>query len=108
MAGCNDYRRYLKLLDNPRQAIEMTIVVFSPMRIRRVSSANGGPMARSGPSFTEAQWQKIAPCFSDLAGTAGVAAWSENRRVLEGISWILRSGARWQDLLEKYPHPSTC
>jgi len=32
----------------------------------------------------------------------------ENRRVLEGILWILRSGARWQDLPEKYPHPSTC
>src|ERR1700675_2810411 len=33
----------------------------------------------------------------------GGRAWIENRRVLDGILWILRSGARWQDLPEKYP-----
>jgi len=38
----------------------------------------------------------------------GGRPWIENRRVLEGILWILRSGARWQDLPEKFPHPSTC
>src|SRR6058998_3557636 len=38
----------------------------------------------------------------------GGRPWIENRRVLEGILWILRSEARWQDLPEKFPHPSTC
>jgi len=28
--------------------------------------------------------------------------------VLEGILRILRSGARWQDLPEKFPSPATC
>jgi transposase len=27
---------------------------------------------------------------------------------LEGILWILKSGARWQDLPERYPSPATC
>jgi transposase len=66
-------------------------------------------MARSGPLLTEAQWKKIAPLLPRPAKhRKGGRPWIENRRVLEGILCILRSGARWQDLPEKYPHPSTC
>src|SRR5258708_39029735 len=66
-------------------------------------------MARSGPLLTEAQWQKIAPLLpKPPKQRKGGRPWIENRHVLEGILWILRSGARWQDLPEKFPHPSTC
>ena len=66
-------------------------------------------MARSRPLLTEAQWQKIAPLLpKPPQHRQGGRPWIANRRVLEGILWILRSGARWQDLPEKYPHPSTC
>ena len=66
-------------------------------------------MARSGPLLTEAQWKKIAPLLpKPPKQRKGGRPWIENRRVLEGILWILRSGARWQDLPEKFPHPSTC
>ena len=27
---------------------------------------------------------------------------------LEGIIWVLTSGARWKDLPERYPSPATC
>ena len=27
---------------------------------------------------------------------------------MEGILWILRTGARWKDLPKRYPSPSTC
>src|SRR5438094_2798908 len=33
---------------------------------------------------------------------------ASDRKVLEGILWILRSGARWQDLPEEFPSPATC
>ena len=64
-------------------------------------------MARSGPLLTEAQWKKIAPLLPKPPKQRnGGRPWIQNRRVLEGILWILRSGARWQDLPEKFPHPS--
>jgi transposase len=31
-----------------------------------------------------------------------------NRNVLDGMLWILRTGAAWQDLLDRYPSPATC
>src|SRR5271157_863581 len=66
-------------------------------------------MARSRPLLTEAQWKRIAPLLpKPPKHRKGGRPWIDNRRVLEGILWILRSGARWQDLPEKYPHPSTC
>jgi transposase len=66
-------------------------------------------MARSGPLLNEAQWKKIAPLLpKPRKNRRGGRPWIENRRVLEGILWILQSGARWQDLPEEYPHPSTC
>jgi transposase len=52
-------------------------------------------MARSGPLLTEAQWQTIAPLLpKPPRQRQGGRPWIENRRVLEGILWILRSGAR--------------
>ena len=33
---------------------------------------------------------------------------ADDRKVPEGILWILRSGARWCDLPEEFPSPSTC
>lgn len=34
--------------------------------------------------------------------------WKENRAVLNGILWILRTGAPWADLPSRYPSYQTC
>ena len=66
-------------------------------------------MPRSGPLLSEQQWKKIEPLLPvPPKQPRGGRPWSSNRRVLEGILWILRSGAPWKYLSKEYPHPSTC
>ena len=66
-------------------------------------------MPRGGPMLTDRQWEKIMPLLPKLRKSKrGGRPWSDSRRVLEGILWIARSGARWQDLPAEYPSPATC
>jgi transposase len=66
-------------------------------------------MARYGRLPTEAQWEKIRPLLPKRPPRPrGGRPPSPERKVLEGILWILCSGAGWQDLPEEFPHPSTC
>ena len=56
--------------------------------------------------LTDEQWSLIAPLFekADEIQTRGRPA----REVLNGVLWILRSGARWADLPERFPPYQTC
>ena len=66
-------------------------------------------MARKRPLLTDEQWAKIEPLLPKTAsGPKGGRPCCANRKVLEAILWILRTGARGQDLPEEYPSPSTC
>jgi len=56
--------------------------------------------------LTDKQWKAIEPLLPKLK--SGGRPWKNNRLVFEGILWILRTGARWKDLPERYPSPSTC
>jgi transposase len=66
-------------------------------------------MAATPKFLTDEQWAKIAPLLpSERPGFKGGRPRRSNREVLEGILWILRTGARWQDLPRRYPSPCTC
>jgi transposase len=61
------------------------------------------------PYLNDEQWHLIEdlfpePVMTTLGGRPRVSA----RPCLEGILWILKNGARWKDLPERYPSPSTC
>ena len=66
-------------------------------------------MARKRPFLTDEQWAKIEPLLPPLPPhPKGGRPWCDNRCVVEGILWILKTGARWRDLPDEYPSPSTC
>ena len=47
--------------------------------------------------------QTFEPSYSAASDPRGGRPRADDRKVLEGILWILRSGARWQDLPEEFP-----
>ncbi len=55
------------------------------------------------------QWSLIEPLFDKppVVATRGRPRRSE-REVLNGVLWILRSGARWCDLPDRFPPYQTC
>lgn len=56
-------------------------------------------------ALSEAEWTIIQPILpSRSRGVPRV----DDRRVLDGIFWILRSGAPWRDLPERYGPYTTC
>ncbi|KAA0219568.1 MAG: transposase [Planctomycetota bacterium] len=64
---------------------------------------------KTQPLLTDTQGSIIEPLMPrPQPSLKGGRKCVDNRRVLEGILWVWRTGARWQDLPEKYPSPSTC
>jgi len=61
------------------------------------------------PELTEEQWHRIADLFPwEPPSRAGGRPRVAPRPCLEGILWILRTGARWKDLPKSFPSPTTC
>lgn len=59
--------------------------------------------------ITNEQWAFIAPCIAlppreEHRGRPR----KDDRPILDGILWILRTGAQWKDLPDRYPSYQTC
>ena len=66
-------------------------------------------MSRHMVYLTDEQWRKIEPLIPKRSvGPKGGRPRTDDCLVFEGILWILRTGARWKDLPDRYPNPSTC
>ncbi len=51
--------------------------------------------------LSEAQWVRIGPLLPGKMGDAGRTA-ADNRQFVNGCLWVLRAGAHWKDLPERY------
>lgn len=51
--------------------------------------------------LTDAQWRRIEALLPGKASDPGRTA-ADNRLFVNGVLWVLRSGAHWHDLPERY------
>ena len=66
-------------------------------------------MRRTKRMLTDAQWERIAPLFPPHPPSPkGGRPRAGDRECLEGILWVARTGARWQDMPVDLPSGSTC
>ena len=58
----------------------------------------------------DAQWAILEPLIPKphVRPDGRGRPWRHARDVLNGILWVLRTGAPWQDLPDRYPSPATC
>jgi transposase len=59
--------------------------------------------------LTDEQWELIEPVLRPArrADNRG-RPWHDTRAVLNGVLWVLGTGAQWRELPEKYPPFQTC
>lgn len=58
-------------------------------------------MASKRYELSDGQWARIASLLSGKAGDPGRTG-ADNRLFVKGCLWVLRSGAHWHDLPERY------
>jgi transposase len=62
-------------------------------------------------ALTDAQWARLAPLLpaqKRRADGRGRPLTHDDRAVLNGVLWGLRTGAAWAELPERFPSASTC
>ena len=65
---------------------------------------------RTNYDLTDSQWAALDPLIPEPTRRKDGRGrpWRHRRAVLDGILWVLRTGALWRDLPEKYPSYQTC
>jgi transposase len=59
--------------------------------------------------LTDVQWAVLEPTFRPRRRLDGRGRpWTDSRAVMNGVLWVLRTGAPWHDLPSRYPPYQTC
>lgn len=56
--------------------------------------------------LTDEQWARIEPLLPGRPGSAGARA-HDNRRFVNAVLWMAKTGAQWRDLPERFGKPNT-
>ena len=69
------------------------------MRVKRLKSKKEGALRRH--DISDGMWKILEPLLPGQEGQWGGVA-EDNRLFLDGVFWVLRTGAPWRDLPECY------
>ena len=79
------------------------------MHERPEAESSCGSTKELDKQLTDEQWLLIADLFPNTPRSSkGGRPRVPTRDCVEGILWVLRSGARWKDLPRNFPSPPTC
>ncbi len=103
-----------RALDRAREALEPERGARFRRRrasVRAAEEPSPAPSAVAAPGdLTDAQWAAVAPLLAPAhprAETRGRLP-TDPRHALDGVLWLLREDARWQDVPDRYPAARTC
>ena len=78
-------------------------------RSREAVESLAGSTTEPNCLLTDEQWHLIVDLFPESpVGPKGGRPVVPSRPCVEGILWILRTGAPWKDLPKHFPSPATC
>ena len=63
-------------------------------------------MARG--DLTDKEWQRLEPLLPPQKPQEPGGVYRDHRQVINGVLWVLRTGAPWRDLPERYGPWQTC
>ncbi len=74
-------------------------------RARRPSGDGGGPPVQALPAggfeLTEERWRRVCPLLPPQRPPTGRPS-TDHRTVLGGMLWVMRTGAAWRDLPDRF------
>ena len=88
-------------------APQRTVALTTGLHQRETSV--GSPSVLDGMDLTDVQWAVLEPTFRPRRRPDGRGRpWTDPRAVMNGVLWVLRTGAPWHDLPSRYPPYQTC
>jgi hypothetical protein len=101
----------LEKIAQPSRRFSPTIVCATDQDlVLEVPSLEYSTQLINGRDLTDTQWKILEDLIPEPTPREDGRGrpWKDRRAVLNGILWVLRTGAPWADVPERYPSYQTC